>query len=44
VLVPLGAWAFLHESISPRRWLGIVLILAGIIALARPAAKAEEVL
>ena len=42
VLVPLGAWAMLHESISTRRWIGIGLILAGVVALSRPAARAEE--
>ena len=44
VFVPLGASAFLHESISPRRWAGIALILIGIVALTRPAARAEEAL
>jgi multidrug transporter EmrE-like cation transporter len=42
VLVPLGAWAVLHEAISTRRWIGIALILAGVVALSRPAARAEE--
>jgi drug/metabolite transporter (DMT)-like permease len=42
VLVPLGAWLLLHEAVSPRRWLGIALILAGLVALSRPAARAEE--
>jgi drug/metabolite transporter (DMT)-like permease len=42
VLVPLGAWAILHEAISTRRWIGIALILAGVVALSRPAARAEE--
>jgi multidrug transporter EmrE-like cation transporter len=44
VLIPVGALVLLHESISPRRWLGIGLILAGIVALSRPAARAEEAL
>ena len=41
-LVPLGAWAFLHEQVTPRRWIGISLIIAGILAIMRPLAKAEE--
>ena len=44
VLVPLGAWALLGESISPRRWLGIALVLGGTTVLVKPAAKAEETL
>jgi multidrug transporter EmrE-like cation transporter len=35
VLVPLGAWAFLGEIISPRRWIGIALVLAGTVCIAR---------
>ena len=41
VLVPLGALVFLHEPVSPRRWMGIALILVGILAIMRPAATAE---
>lgn len=36
VLVPLGAWAFLGEVLSPMRWLGIALVLVGILFCARP--------
>ena len=42
VLVPVGAWLFLHEHVSTRRWLGIVLILTGIVMVIGPATKAEE--
>ncbi len=42
VLVPIGAWLVLGEQIPVRRWLGIVLILAGIIMVVGPATKAEE--
>lgn len=42
VLVPIGAWLVLGEQIPIRRWLGIVLILAGIIMVVGPATKAEE--
>ncbi len=41
-LVPLGSWFFLGESISLRRWLGIALVLAGIVLVAKPAMQAEE--
>jgi undecaprenyl phosphate-alpha-L-ara4N flippase subunit ArnE len=44
VLIPIGAWALLHEAISTRRWVGIALILVGIAALSRSAARAEEAL
>ena len=42
VLVPLGAWLFLHEPVSPRRWLGVSLVACGILLILRPAVKAEE--
>lgn len=42
VLVPLGSWALLGESISPRRWAGIGLVTAGIVLTARNVAAAEE--
>ena len=42
VLVPLGAWLVLGEQISPRRWIGIALILAGIMMIAGNVANAEE--
>jgi len=35
VLVPLGAWLFLGESISPRRWIGIASVLCGTVLIAR---------
>jgi undecaprenyl phosphate-alpha-L-ara4N flippase subunit ArnF len=41
VLVPLGALLFLHEPVSPKRWGGIALILAGILVIMRPATAAE---
>ena len=41
VLVPLGALVFLHEPVSLRRWIGIGLILVGILAIMRPATTAE---
>ena len=38
----IGARVFLHEPIPMKRWMGIALILAGIILVVGPAAKAEE--
>lgn len=42
VFVPVGSWIFLHEQISFRRWVGIGLILCGILALLKPLMRAEE--
>ena len=42
VLIPLGCWGWLGESISPLRWLGIALVIAGVVLSARPAAAVEE--
>ena len=42
VLIPLGCWAWLGESITPLRWLGIGLVLAGVVLSARSAAAVEE--
>ena len=42
VLVPLTSWIFLHELISPRRWLGIALVLIGLVIVAKPFARIEE--
>ncbi len=42
VLIPLGCWAWLGESISPLRWLGIALVVAGVVLSAQSAAAVEE--
>ncbi|MGI8821392.1 MAG: EamA family transporter [Chthoniobacterales bacterium] len=42
VLVPLTSWAVLGEFISPVRWCGIGLVLAGLAVVAKPAARLEE--
>ncbi len=42
VLIPLGCWAWLGESIPPLRWLGIALVVAGVILSAQAAAAVEE--
>jgi multidrug transporter EmrE-like cation transporter len=41
-LIPLGCWAWLGESISPMRWVGIGLIIVGVTVSARAAAAVEE--
>lgn len=42
VLVPLCSYLILHEHVSLARWSGIVLVLAGIIVVAKPVATMEE--
>ena len=42
VLIPLGCWGWLGESISPLRWVGIGLVIAGVALSARSAAAVEE--
>ena len=42
VLVPLSSWIFLGEAILTRRWLGIGLVLLGLMIVAKPAARLEE--
>ncbi len=42
ILVPLSCWFFLGENILPKRWLGIALVLLGLMIVAKPAAKLEE--
>ena len=42
ILVPLSSWIFLGEAILLRRWIGIGLVLLGLLILARPAANLEE--
>ena len=42
VLIPLGCWGWLGESIPPLRWVGIVLVVAGVVVSAQPAAAVEE--
>ncbi len=38
VLIPLGCWGWLGESIPPLRWVGIALVIAGVVLSAKPAA------
>jgi undecaprenyl phosphate-alpha-L-ara4N flippase subunit ArnE len=42
VLVQLGCWLWLGETISTKRWIGILLVVAGVTVSARPAAAVEE--
>jgi drug/metabolite transporter (DMT)-like permease len=42
ILVPLSSWIFLGEGIGLRRWLGIALVLLGLMIVAKPAARLEE--
>lgn len=41
ILVPLSCWIFLGEAILPKRWLGIALVLIGLMIVAKPAARLE---
>lgn len=42
VLVPISCWLILKEAISPLRWCGIVLVIVGLVIVAKPAAELEE--
>ncbi len=42
VLVPIGCWLVLRETISPLRWCGIALVIIGLVIVAKPAAELEE--
>jgi drug/metabolite transporter (DMT)-like permease len=35
ILIPIAAVIFLHEFVSPLRWLGLVLIMAGIYCISK---------
>ena len=42
VIVALSSWWFLGEGITPRRWCGIVLVIVGLMIVAKPYAKLDE--
>ena len=42
ILVPIGAWLFLHEQFGPMRISGIAVIIVGILLLGQSVARAEE--
>jgi multidrug transporter EmrE-like cation transporter len=41
-LVPIGSLLWLGESIPGKRWLGILLVIAGVVISAKPATRVEE--
>lgn len=42
VLVPLGSWLILGESIVTLRWIGIAFVSLGLAIVAKPVARLEE--
>jgi multidrug transporter EmrE-like cation transporter len=40
--VPLSCWLLLGEAIGGRRWLGIGLVLTGLVVIARPYARLDQ--
>ena len=42
VLVPLGCWLLLGETISAKRWIGISLVVVGVLVSAKPASAVEQ--
>ena len=42
VLIPLSCWIFLGEVINGRRWCGIVLVVVGLLIVAKPYARLDE--
>jgi multidrug transporter EmrE-like cation transporter len=42
VTIPVASWLLLDDKISPVRWTGIAMVLAGIWVIARPASRIEE--
>jgi multidrug transporter EmrE-like cation transporter len=42
VTVPLGAYLILHEDIHLRRWIGIGLVICGLLLLIQQVVKAES--
>ena len=42
VSIPLTCWLFLNEAISARRWVGIVVVIIGLLVIAKPVARIEE--
>jgi drug/metabolite transporter (DMT)-like permease len=42
VLVPLGSWLILGESIVTLRWIGIAFVSLGLAVVAKPVARLEE--
>jgi len=42
VLVPLLSWALLGDTISATRWAGIALVFTGVLVVAKPVIRMEE--
>ena len=42
VLIPVSCWLFLGEAISLRRWIGIGIVICGLMLVGRPIAQIEE--
>lgn len=42
VLVPIGAWLVLGETIGTRQWAGIALVFIGVMITARTCARVES--
>ena len=42
VLIPLSCWAFLGEAINSTRWVGIALVVTGLLLIAKPFATLDE--
>jgi drug/metabolite transporter (DMT)-like permease len=42
VTIPISCWLFLGEEISPRRWIGIAVVLLGLALVAKPVAVIDE--
>jgi undecaprenyl phosphate-alpha-L-ara4N flippase subunit ArnF len=42
IFVPIASWIFLAERIAPKRWWGIILVVIGLIIVAKPVSQIEE--
>ena len=42
ITIPISCWLFLGEAISTRRWIGIAVVICGLMLVARPVAQIEE--
>ena len=42
IFMPLGCWLLLGESMSPRRWCGIGLVMVGLLVITKPFAQLSE--
>ena len=42
VLIPLCCWLFLGEAINTLRWVGIGLVITGLLIIAKPFAQIDE--